>query len=403
MAKATPAERMMLDLINAERERAGLDPLRLELRLNDSSEAHSDWMLRADEFDHVGRGGSDAGERMRDAGFAFEGSWTWGENIALQSERGAPGIADDVADLHRSLMDSPGHRANILKPGFEVVGIGVERGEYKGFDAVVVTQNFARSEAPMRYDGGSNVETPSPEPTPAPEPEPAPEVANAAPVLEVDDFMLRPGQFHRLARHVEYADAEGDAAARYEIEDLSGGARVIVGGRTVDARDGHVLEAGDLGSLTVRFGPSGEDQAFRMRAQDGDRWGAWDGFTIRSAEAPAPEAGGGALSVAARDVTLEAGARMRLAELLDVETDGAPVRSYHVRDEDGGPSLWIAHRGTIDASPDRWFSARAMDRLYLEADDRPSERTISIQAFDGEDRSAWETFTVTTTGWDDLG
>ena len=400
MAKATPAERMMLDLINAEREAAGLDPLRLEQRLNESSEAHSDWMLRADEFDHVGQGGTSAGERMREAGFPFEGAWTWGENIALQSERGAPGLADDVADLHRSLMDSPGHRANILKPQFEVIGIGIERGEYKGFDAVVVTQNFARSDAPMRFDGGA---------APRPDPEPTAPVANAAPVLEVDDFVLRPGQYHRLAKHVDYADADGDPAARYEIEALSGGARVIVGGRTVDASEGHVLDARDLASLTVRLDASGEDQAFRMRAHDGDRWGAWDAFEIRAADAPVPmptptpQTDGEALMLAARDVTLEAGTRMRLADLLEVETDGDPVRSYHVRDEDGGPSLWIAHRGTIDASPDRWFSARAMERLYLEADDRPSERTLAIQAFDGEDRSAWATLTVTTTGWDDLG
>ena len=119
MSRATPLERLMLDLINADRARSGLDPLRLELRLNDSSEAHSDWMLRQDVFSHTGAGGSNAGERMRDAGFEFAGSWTWGENIALQSERGRSGLEDDVADLHRSLMNSPGHRANLLNPAFE--------------------------------------------------------------------------------------------------------------------------------------------------------------------------------------------------------------------------------------------------------------------------------------------
>ena len=402
MSKATPLERIMLGLINEERTGAGLGPLRLERRLGEASEDHSRWMLAADEFAHAGRGGSSAGDRMREAGFPFEGAWTWGENIALQSERGAPGLADDVADLHRSLMESPGHRANVLKPEFEVVGIGVERGEYKGFDTVVATQNFARSEGAMRFDGPPPWER---EPDRAvPDPEPTPSVANAAPTLEVEDFAMRPGQFHRLARHVEYADADGDPAARYEIEDLSGGARVIVAGRTVDARGGHVLDAGDLAGLTIRFDPSGGEQAFRMRAHDGERWGNWDGFEIRSK----PDVVGvaetsPALAVEARDVVVEAGERIRLADLLEVVTDGDPVRSFHVRDDEGGPGLWIAHRGVLGASPDRWFSARAMDRLFLEADDEPSERTLHVQAYDGEDRSAWESFTVTTIGWDDLG
>lgn len=295
MSKADSLERLMLDLVNKERAEAGLDPLRLELRLNASAEDHSAWMIERDVFSHTGAGGSNAGDRMRDADFAFEGRWTWGENIALQSERGASGLADDVADLHRGLMNSPGHRANILKPEFEVLGIGVERGDYKGFDAVVVTQNFARSDAAMRYDGGGDEDggggggaRPEPSaPKRAPEPEPEPKVApqrdeggNSAPLLVADDFELRAGQFHRLAKRLDYQDADGDRAVRIEIDGPDAGARVIVNRETVDARDGHVFDADDLAMLTIRFSPDGEDQDFRVRAHDGKEWGDWDGFTI---------------------------------------------------------------------------------------------------------------------------
>jgi hypothetical protein len=165
MSTAATVERMMLDLINAERAREGVDPLRLEQRLNDSAEDHSAWTLAADTFSHIGANGSSPTARLRDAGFKFQGSWSSGENIAWQSERGRGGIADDVAQLHASLMNSPGHRANILSPNFELVGIGVERGDFKGYDGVVVTQNFARTSAPVRLDPG---------PAPAPAPEPAP-------------------------------------------------------------------------------------------------------------------------------------------------------------------------------------------------------------------------------------
>ena len=152
MSVASQFERQMLDLINEERTSRGIDPLTLELRLNDASEDHSVWMDETSNFSHTGVGGSDPGDRMRDAGFQFSGSWTWGENIAYQSERGAPGISDDVVDLHTSLMNSPGHRANLLNPSFELIGIGIEEGDGRGFDAVYVTQNFARTSAPVRLD-----------------------------------------------------------------------------------------------------------------------------------------------------------------------------------------------------------------------------------------------------------
>ncbi|MDW3223613.1 MAG: CAP domain-containing protein [Paracoccaceae bacterium] len=156
MSKANTLERQMLDLINTERLSIGLDPLRLELRLNDSAEDHSQWMINTDRFSHTGVNGSSSTERMRDAGFEFTGSWQSAENIAWQSVRGQPGLSDDVVDLHQGLMNSPGHRANILNPNLEVIGIGIERGEYKGWDGLFVTQNFARTSAPLQIDNGGN-------------------------------------------------------------------------------------------------------------------------------------------------------------------------------------------------------------------------------------------------------
>ncbi|WP_299694133.1 CAP domain-containing protein [uncultured Tateyamaria sp.] len=165
MSVANAFERQMLDLINAERAARGIDPLTLERRLNDASEDHSNWMDTSRNFSHTGAGGSSPGDRMRDAGFAFSGNWTWGENIAFQSERGAPGISDDVVDLHEALMNSPGHRANILNPNFELIGIGIEEGDGRGYDAVYVTQNFARTSAPVQLDQ-PGAPTPTPTPTP---------------------------------------------------------------------------------------------------------------------------------------------------------------------------------------------------------------------------------------------
>lgn len=155
MSRASDVEQQMLELINEERTSRGLDPVALELNLNESSEDHSTWMLNQDQFSHTGANGSSAGDRMTAADFDFQGSWTWGENIAYQSERGAPGLSDDVEDLHTSLMNSPGHRANILNPDFEVIGIGIEVGEFEGTEGVMVTQNFAATDGDLQLDTGT--------------------------------------------------------------------------------------------------------------------------------------------------------------------------------------------------------------------------------------------------------
>ena len=150
MSIPSALERQMLDLINAERAARGIDPLTFDRRLNAASEDHSEWIQSTGRFSHAGQGGSSPTERMRDAGFEFAGAWRSAENIAYQSERGSSGYADDVVMLHEGLMRSSGHRANILNPELESVGIGIETGRSAlgRFDAVIVTQNFATSSAP---------------------------------------------------------------------------------------------------------------------------------------------------------------------------------------------------------------------------------------------------------------
>ncbi|WP_420585614.1 CAP domain-containing protein [Ruegeria sp.] len=177
MSQASDLEREMLDLINAERLALGLNPVQLELQLNASAEDHSTWMLNTDTFSHTGVNNSSATQRIRDSGFDLTGSWRTAENIAWQSQRGAAGFSDDVVDLHNSLMASPGHRANILDPNLTYIGIGIEIGTFNGVPAVMVTQNFAHTSAPVQLDtggtstgggGGSTPGTPPAPPAPNP-------------------------------------------------------------------------------------------------------------------------------------------------------------------------------------------------------------------------------------------
>ena len=150
MNLASNLEAYMLTLVNEVRAEHDLAPLTLEMNLNLSADVHTAWMIAADTFSHTGDGGSSASERIRAAGFDIGGSWSTGENLAAQTVRGAEGLFDDVYDLHVSLMDSPGHRANILSDDYTHIGIGIAVGPLSYdtgsfYDSILVTQNFGRT------------------------------------------------------------------------------------------------------------------------------------------------------------------------------------------------------------------------------------------------------------------
>ncbi|NJM82726.1 MAG: CAP domain-containing protein [Tabrizicola sp.] len=182
MSTANSLELYMVELINEERESRGLDPLTLNTALNDAAEDHSQWMLETDTFSHTGEGGSNSTARIADADFPLEGSWRTAENIAwgsLGSDQSDAALREAVAARHESLMNSPLHRANILNPDLEEIGVGIELGEFSSgrgtFDAMMVTQNFGTTDGDTssQVDPGTAGAVPVAEVMPEPEmPEP---------------------------------------------------------------------------------------------------------------------------------------------------------------------------------------------------------------------------------------
>jgi serralysin len=138
-------EQYMLELINAARVKAGIQPLAGNAKLNDAADTHVNWMISNNILSHTGAGGSSSYDRMVSAGFEFGSTRYWGENIAWESLRGAAGYADEVKDLHNWLMNSPGHYANIMNANFTQVGIGFNVGAFQGWQSAVVVEDFAGS------------------------------------------------------------------------------------------------------------------------------------------------------------------------------------------------------------------------------------------------------------------
>jgi uncharacterized protein YkwD len=114
----------VLCLHNRERARHGLPRLRENPLLRRAAERHTDNMVSERFFDHASPSGSTMVERIRRTGYTQRArSWALGENIAWGS-----GSLATAAQIHRSWMKSPGHRANILQRSFREIGIGIESG-----------------------------------------------------------------------------------------------------------------------------------------------------------------------------------------------------------------------------------------------------------------------------------
>jgi uncharacterized protein YkwD len=120
-------EKQMLDLVNKERQANGLNPLAPDPELTEVARAHSADMFARGYFAHDTPEGLSPFDRMRAANVHFA---TAGENLAL---------APTLMVAHTGLMNSPGHRANILRPQFGRVGIGVLDGGMRG---LMISQEF---------------------------------------------------------------------------------------------------------------------------------------------------------------------------------------------------------------------------------------------------------------------
>jgi uncharacterized protein YkwD len=121
------AERQLLDLVNGERTQRGFDALTWDDRLVPVARSHSDEMFRLKYFSHESPVSGSPFDRLKAAGITYSRA---GENLAY---------AQSITVAHRALMDSPGHRENILRPEFTRIGIGVING---GAYGRMVTQLF---------------------------------------------------------------------------------------------------------------------------------------------------------------------------------------------------------------------------------------------------------------------
>lgn len=127
----TQGERTLLAAVNDVRADHGLRPLQVDSTLTRAARAHSTTLIRRGVLTHGA-----LGARLARAGARGP---VFGENLAWGT-----GSRATARGIVSGWLRSPGHRANLLRPGWVRIGIGAGTGTFMGqAGASVVTADFA--------------------------------------------------------------------------------------------------------------------------------------------------------------------------------------------------------------------------------------------------------------------
>ncbi len=163
---------------NDERYALTLPALKENPVLAEAAERKALDMARKEYFSHESPDGRQPWDFMEEAGYDYRYA---GENLAVHFF--------DSADVVSAWMDSPSHRANIVKPVYEEIGIGIATGTYQGKATTFVVQFFgtpAHAEAATAPPPQSS----TPPPTLAQEISPSP--ADQAPQIAGETVVADP-------------------------------------------------------------------------------------------------------------------------------------------------------------------------------------------------------------------
>ncbi|NMG10311.1 CAP domain-containing protein [Brasilonema sp. UFV-L1] len=185
-SKDTTFEQQVFELTNQERIKAGLEPLQTNAELNYAADTYAQQMSEDGFFSHTAPDGSQPWDRAKEIGYEAQ---TMGENIAAGQQTPEQVVQD--------WMNSPGHRANILKSDYKEIGVGFENNYW--------VQEFGSGDLnPVSYIPGSESNTqvasnstPASEPVSTPTPvestsnqstSPNSNQTNPSPALSSDSF-----------------------------------------------------------------------------------------------------------------------------------------------------------------------------------------------------------------------
>lgn len=121
----------VVQLVNQERESAGLNSLTVNQYLLRAAKNKALDMFKNNYFAHTSPSGATPWHWIEESGYDYKFA---GENLAINFT--------DVEEQHKTWMESLTHRKNILNQKYEEIGVAVEEGYINGRFATVTVQMF---------------------------------------------------------------------------------------------------------------------------------------------------------------------------------------------------------------------------------------------------------------------
>jgi hypothetical protein len=121
----------LINLINQDRKKLGLSTLNENQKLEEAASLKAKDILEKDYFSHWSPDGISPWYWLEKVGYNYQSA---GENLAI-------GFLDSK-EVYEAWMNSPSHRANILNPNYQEIGISVLKGDFQGNEVFVVVQYF---------------------------------------------------------------------------------------------------------------------------------------------------------------------------------------------------------------------------------------------------------------------
>jgi len=138
-------------LTNEERKDINLPALIQNELLNKAAQMKAEDMASRGYFAHTSPDGKTPWYWLQQVGYSYAGA---GENLAVNFF--------ESNDVSEAWMNSPTHKANIIKPNYTEIGIGVANGVYEGRHTVFVAQFFGTPIAFATPAPKKIIETPTP-------------------------------------------------------------------------------------------------------------------------------------------------------------------------------------------------------------------------------------------------
>jgi hypothetical protein len=122
----------LIELTNKTREKFNLPKLKENPILDQAAYLKAKDMFEKNYFSHYSPQGTSPWYWFKAVGYRFQSA---GENLAI-------GFLDSE-EVHQAWLNSSSHRANILNPNYQEIGLAVVKGKFEGNETFLVVQLFA--------------------------------------------------------------------------------------------------------------------------------------------------------------------------------------------------------------------------------------------------------------------